>query len=64
MGKDSKHGLMVQDMKGSTSKEKNTELESLRGLMAVLTMENSLKTISKAEDNIIGLMVENMMVYG
>lgn len=59
-----KLGLMVQSMRVSTFKEKNTVQVGLPGLMEVLTMVNLLKIISKVQENITGLMVENIMALG
>ena len=59
-----KLGLMVQSMRVSTFKEKNTVQVGLPGLMEVLTMVNLLKIISKVQENITGLMVENTMALG
>lgn len=59
-----KLGLTVQSMRVSTFKEKNTVQVGLPGLMEVLTMVNLLKIISKVQENITGLMVENIMALG
>lgn len=59
-----KHGQMVPNTKANTYKERNTELADLPGLMAALITVNLLRIISKAKENIIGLMEENMMVHG
>ena len=59
-----KLGLTAQSTRVSTSKEKNTVQVDLPGLMEVLTMVNLLKIISKVQENITGLMVENTMALG
>ena len=59
-----KHGQMVQNMRANTFKEKNTGSEDSHGLMALPTMASLLKTIFREKENIIGQMVENMMVFG
>ena len=59
-----RHGQMVQNMRANTYKEKNTESEDSHGLMALPIMVSLLKTIFREKVNIIGLTVENMMVFG
>ena len=55
---------MVPNMKVSTCKERNMELEDLHGLTVAHIMDSLLKIIFRVTVNIIGLMAENMMAYG
>lgn len=59
-----KLGLMEQDMTVLTSKAKSMVMDNLLGLMALLTVENSLRTISKDKANIIGQMAGNTQGNG
>lgn len=59
-----KLGLMEQDMTVLTSKAKSMAMDNLLGLMALLTVENSLRTISKDKANIIGQMAGNTQGNG
>ena len=64
MDKDWKLGPTVQSTKDNTCKEKSMDTVASPGLMEVHTQDNSLKTIFKELESIIGPMEESTTVYG
>jgi len=61
---DSKPGQMVLNTMDNTFKVRSMVKVLSHGLTVLPTTENLLKTIFKEMENIIGQMVENMMVHG
>ena len=59
-----KPGQMELGIMGNTYKERSLVSVNLLGQMVVLIMENSLRTISKEWENIIGLMADNITASG
>ena len=59
-----KPGQMELGIMGNTYKERSMVSVNLLGQMVVLITENSLRTISKEWENIIGLMADNITASG
>ena len=59
-----KPGQMELGIMENTYKERSTVSGNLLGQMVVLITENSLRTISKEWENIIGLMADNITASG
>ena len=64
MEKALKLGQTEHNTKVSMCKAKSMESDNLHGLIKVLTMENLSKITFKAQENTIGLTVENMKDHG